>query len=448
MTHVPIATTAAASYSPSSDRDLIVTVPPEPWSRLQVLGFRFLVIYFLLYSFPGPIAEVPYLGIVQKPFDALWRALVPWIGAHVLRLSQPISLRPSGSGDKLFDWVQVFTMLMLAMLAAVAWTLVDRKPRAHVKLAAAFRLFLRFQLAGTLFGYGFDKIFPNQFEAMNPLRLTQYFGEASPGGFAWSFLGLSVAYEIFAGAMETLAATLLLFRRTSTLGAVIGAATLANVFMLNMCFDIPVKQFSGHLLLMSIVLIAYDADRLLNVFVRQRAADGPRFVELFTTRRSLSAARVFGAFLAACMIAQDVRGEYKVLHEFGRLAPREPLYGIYEVDNVVKNGVTQPPLLTDVSRWRRLAVATFGARVRLVNDSLVPYQIHTDSSTHVTTFTPFPDTLNKLVGSYAFPDSSHLVIRARAGADSVEIAFTRRREDSYLLVKRGFRWVNEFPYFR
>ena len=284
--------------------------------------------------------------------------------------------------------------------------------------------------------------------AMNPLRLTQYFGEASPGGFAWSFLGLSVAYEIFAGAMETLAATLLLFRRTSTLGAVIGAATLANVFMLNMCFDIPVKQFSGHLLLMSIVLIAYDADRLLNVFVRQRAADGPRFVELFTTRRSLGAARVFGAFLAACMIAQDVRGEYKVLHEFGRLAPREPLYGIYEVDNVVKNGVTQPPLLTDVSRWRRLAVATFGARVRLVNDSLVPYQIHTDSSTHVTTFTPFPDTLNKLVGSYAFPDSSHLVIRARAGADSVEIAFTRRREDSYLLVKRGFRWVNEFPYFR
>jgi hypothetical protein len=448
MTHVPIATTSAPTYSPSSDRDLIVTAPPEPWSRLQLFSFRFLVIYFLLYTFPGPIGQVPYLDVLGKPADTVWRALVPWIGAHVLHLSHPISLRPSGSGDKLFDWVQVFTMLMLAMLAAVAWTLVDRKPRAHVKLAAAFRLFLRFQLAGTLLGYGFDKIFPNQFEAMNPLRLTQYFGEASPGGFAWSFLGLSVAYEIFAGAMETLAATLLLFRRTSTLGAVIGAATLANVFMLNMSFDIPVKQYSGHLLLMCIVLIVYDADRLLNVFVRQRAADGPRFVELFTTRRSLIAARLFGAFLVACMIVQDVRGEYQGLHQYGRLAPREPLYGIYEVDNVVKNGVTQPPLLTDVSRWRRLAVATYGARVRLVNDSLVPYRIHTDSSTHVTTFTPYPDTLNRLVGSYVFPDSSHLVIRARTGSDSVEIAFTRRREDSYLLVKRGFRWVNEFPYFR
>jgi hypothetical protein len=114
----------------------------------------------------------------------------------------------------------------------------------------------------------------------------------------------------------------------------------------------------------------------------------------------------------------------------------------------VKNGVTQPALLTDITRWRRLAVAARGARVRLVNDSLVPYRIRTDSSTRVTTFIPVPDTLNKLVGSYSFPDSSHLVIRGRVGADSIEIAFTRRREDSYLLVNRGFHWVNEVPYFR
>lgn len=448
MTHGDIATTAAPTYTPHSDRDLIAEAPARHWSLLQRLGFRFLVIYVVLYSFPSPLDEIPYVDVLQKPVDALWRATVPWVGAHVLRLAEPISLQPSGSGDKLFDWVNVFTILVLATLGAVAWTLVDRKPRSHEKLAAAFRMFLRFKLASTLFSYGFDKIFPNQFEPMNPLRLTQYFGEASPGGFAWTFLGFSIPYEIFAGSMETLAASLLLFRRTATLGAAIGAATLANVFMLNMSFDIPVKQYSGHLLLMCIVLVAYDADRLLNVFVRQRAVDGPRFVELFTTRRSLITARVFGAFLAVCMIVQHVRAEYQGLHEYGRLAPRPPLYGIYEVDSVVKNGVTQPPLLTDITRWKRLAVANRGARVRLANDSLVPMRIRTDSTTRITTFTPFPDTLNKLVGAYSFPDSSHLVIRGRAGTDSIEIAFTRRRVDSYLLVSRGFHWVNEYPYFR
>jgi hypothetical protein len=348
----------------------------------------------------------------------------------------------------LFDWVQVFSMLMMAALAAVAWTLIDRKPRSHEKLAAAFRLFLRFKLAATLFSYGFDKVIPNQFEPMNPIRLTQYFGEASPGGFAWSFLGFSIAYEMFAGWMETISAALLLFRRTSTLGAVLGAATLTNVFMLNMSFDIPVKLYSGHLLLMCIVLIAYDADRLLNFFVRLRPAGAPRFVELFTTRKSLIAARLFGAFLATSIIVQDTRSEYRGYKQYGRGAPRSPLYGIYEVNNVLKNGVAQPPLLTDATRWRRLAVGPYSVSVRLATDSLVRYRILTDSTTHLTSFTPFPDTLNKLVGSYAFPDSSHLVIRGRLGADSIEIAFTRRREDSYLLVKRGFHWVNETPYFR
>src|SRR3954465_14148108 len=101
MTDTHVATTAATIYSPSSDRDLIATEPPREWSRLQLLGFRFLVIYFLLYTYPGPIAQIPYLDVLQKPADAVWRAVVPWIGAHVLHLSHPISLQPSGSGDKL-----------------------------------------------------------------------------------------------------------------------------------------------------------------------------------------------------------------------------------------------------------------------------------------------------------------------------------------------------------
>jgi len=447
MTEASVAT-AASAYTPHSDRDLIAEPPATEWSLTQRLGFRFLVIYLVLYSFPSPIDEIPYLDILQKPVNALWKAIVPWVGTHVLRLTHPISLQPSGSGDKLFDWVQVFSMLLIAAIAAIAWTLIDRKPRSHQKLAAAFRLFLRFKLAATLFSYGLDKVFPNQFEPMNPLRLTQYFGEASPGGFAWSFLGFSIAYEMFAGWMETVSAILLLFRRTSTLGAAVGAATLTNVFMLNMSFDIPVKQYSGHLLLMSIVLVAYDADRLLNFFLRQRAVAAPRFVELFTTRRSLIAARAFGALLAACIIVQDARSEYKGWKTYGRAAARPLLYGIYEVDSVVKNGVRQPPLLTDATLWRRLAVGPYAARVRFANDSTRFYRILTDSTTHVTSFTPFPDTATKIVGSYTFPDSSHLIVRGHTGADSIEIAFTRRREDSYLLLKRGFHWVNETPYFR
>ena len=42
----------------------------------------------------------------------------------------------------------------------------------------------------------------------------------------------------------------------------------------------------------------------------------------------------------------------------------------------------------------------------------------------------------------------HLMLAGRMGADSVEVALRRRPESSYLLVNRGFHWVNESPYNR
>ena len=218
--------------------------------------------------------------------------------------------------------------------------------------------------------------------------------------------------------------------------------------MLNMSYDIPVKQYSGHLLLMCMFLVACDGERLTNLLVRGRGAEPPRETELFGTPRSQVVARVAGVALGLWMIYGHLQGEIRGLRQYGRLAPQGPLFGIFEVESVTKNGVLQPGLLSDVTRWRRLASWNRRTAVRLATDSLVPYRLQTDSVKRIATFTPFPDTLNKAVLAYAFPDSSHLTLRGRIGADSVEMTLRRRREDSYLLVKRGFHWVNEVPYFR
>jgi len=45
---------------------------------------------------------------------------------------------------------------------------------------------------------------------------------------------------------------LLLFRRTVTLGAIASAAALLNIVLLNFCYDVPVKLYSAHLLLMAL----------------------------------------------------------------------------------------------------------------------------------------------------------------------------------------------------
>ena len=50
-------------------------------------------------------------------------------------------------------------------------------------------------------------------------------------------------------------------------------ACMAEIFTLNMTYDVPVKLFSFHLLLMSLFLLAPDTKRLLNVLLLNRPAD-------------------------------------------------------------------------------------------------------------------------------------------------------------------------------
>jgi hypothetical protein len=442
--------TPAPSYSPLSDREGSGAQSPADveWSVAQRFAFRFLLVYVVLYTFPGPVNELPGTDFLSDPYASLWRVVVPWFGTHVLRLAQPVSIRPSGSGDKMFDWVFIAALLAIAFVAATVWTVVDRRHRSHAKLFAAFTLYLRLFLARTMFSYGFDKVIPNQFSPMDPARLTQFIGEASPGGFAWTFLGFSIAYEMFAGAAEVASASLLLFRRTQTLGALVGAGVLTNVLMLNMSFDIPVKQYSAHLLLMCVFLIALDRERLTNMFLRARATVPARHIDLFTTPRMRLGSWVAGVALGLWMVGGSLYGEIRGLHEFGRLSPRGPLYGIFEVEEVVKNGAMQPPLLTDATRWRRFATSSRRALVRLATDSSVSYGLRTDSVKHVATLMNGPDSTKWLRLAYAFSDSAHLALTGRIGADSVDIKLLRRPESSYLLRSRGFHWVNEVPFFR
>src|SRR5258708_5283475 len=70
--------------------------------------------------------------------------------------------------------------------------------------------------------------------------------------------------------METLGGVLIFWRRTTTLGALISIAVMSNVVMLNFCYDVPVKLYSAHILLMEGFLVLPDARRLLDVLLFNR----------------------------------------------------------------------------------------------------------------------------------------------------------------------------------
>lgn len=125
----------------------------------------------------------------------------------------------------------------------------------------------------TLIKYGAVKLIPVQFPPPDLHRLLEPFGDASPMGLLWTFMGASTAYNVFAGSVETIAGLLLFFPRTSLLGALVSMAAVCQICALNLCYDVPVKLFTLHLLGMVVFLVAGDARRLANLFWLNRPGE-------------------------------------------------------------------------------------------------------------------------------------------------------------------------------
>ncbi len=262
------------------------------WRWSTRVAFRWCVLYFgvcfILLGSTGTLSLhlLPTLDSLP-PLNSL----IDWTAAHVFGASLPLSTN-GGSGDKTADWVETAIFLTIATIGTIAWSWLDRARPRYDRLHAWFRWLLRYILGTEMLYYGLSKVIPVQMPAPGLARLLQPYGTFSPMGALWSFMGSSRAYEIFAGSMEVAGGLLLLVPGFTTLGALVTLAAMANVFVLNMTYDVCVKLFSFHLLLMSLVLLAPDMNRLASAIVLRRAvpaAPEPPLVQRPPSRRSYKA---------------------------------------------------------------------------------------------------------------------------------------------------------------
>jgi hypothetical protein len=159
---------------------------------------------------------IPGGGYVAGWYHQGMQTAIKWVGEHWLGLEGKIIIQPTGSGDTMIEYVRALCYLAAALAGTLLWSIADRKRAAYPRLHMIFRTYVRLALAGVMLGYGLAKVFPMQFQVPGPDRLLQTYGNSSPMGLLWTFMGYSPAYTMFAGAMETIGALLLLFRRTAT----------------------------------------------------------------------------------------------------------------------------------------------------------------------------------------------------------------------------------------
>jgi hypothetical protein len=422
------------------------TVPPE-WSLARRVLFRFTLVYFLLYLFPFPLDVIPYVGVIGEWYQNLWNALVPWVGKHLFHVA--ITVLPNGSGDTTFNYVQVFCYLALALLVTVVWSLLDRKRPHHVRLEPWLRVYLRFGLAAVMISYGAIKVIKSQFPNPNLDRLLQPFGDASPMGLLWTFMGASLAYNVFSGVCEMLGGLLLLSRRTTLLGALLSIAVVSNIVALNFCYDVPVKLYSLHLLVMACLLAAPDAGRLASFFLWNRRVEPAPLAPLFERPWLRRGALVLRTLLIVGLSYLSLYGAYQGRRTYGDLSPRPPLYGIWNVLEIEVDGKARPPLVSDETRWRRVVFPNSSQMsVQLMSNSRLRYGLKLDAAKGTLELNKRDDPTHKFILTYKQPGPGLLALEGTLDNQKIRASLKKVDPSSFLLMNRGFHWINEYPFNR
>ena len=419
-------------------------VAPQ-WGLAKRIAFRFVFAYFLLYLLPFPLDFIPGLEAVNQKYQDLWNALVPWVAGHVFHVGIPA--QPNGSGDTTYNYVQVFCYAVLAAAATLVWTLLDRKRKNYGRLYEWFRIYCRFALASVMLGYGMAKVFKGQFPDPSLDRLLQPYGNSSPMGILWTFMGASTAYTVFSGLCEVVGGLLLTARRTALLGALVSMGVLGNIVMLNFCYDVPVKLYSSHLFLLGLVIAAPGLGRLANFLVLNRRVEPVEPYRLFARPWLHRTALVLRTLLIASLAGFMLYQAYEARKEYGDLAPRSPLYGVWNVDEFEVDGVARSPLLSDAVRWRRVIFEFPGfVAVQPMTESRGTFYTLKMSKKTIT-LTKRGDAKWQAAFSYQQPQPSLLTMEGTLDGQKIRARLSRQ-DTLFLLVNRGFHWVNERPFNR
>jgi hypothetical protein len=417
------------------------------WGPGKRFLFRLSFSYILLYFFPFPLDYIPNADVAFQWYSDLTDKMVMWTGQRLFHTA--ITVKPNGSGDTTYNYVQVLCYLALALAAALVWSVLDRRRASYARLYEWLRIYVRFNLAAALLGYGAVKVIQSQFPAPSFSRLLRRFGDSSPMGLLWTFMGASRGYNVFAGGSEMLGGFLLTTRRTALLGALVSAGVMANVVALNFFYDVPVKLYSSHLLAMAVFLALPDLRRLADFFLLNRAVPPAVDPPLFRRRGLERGVPVFRTLLVLLAAGYSLHQAQESRKQWGDLAPKPKLYGLWEVEEMTVAGQVLPPLLTDTNRWRRVIFEYPGyVTVGGMDDKMQGYSLKPNLATRSFGLSSLKDPAWTADLAFVRSGPDLLAMRGTINGKPVQARLRRAKEDAFLLGSRGFHWINERPFNR
>jgi hypothetical protein len=291
-----------------------------------------------------------------------------------------------------------------------------------------------------------DKAVPLQMPFPFLTRLVEPYGNFSPMGNLWAFIGASPPYETFVGCAELLGGLLLILPSTTMLGSLVALADMTQVFALNMTYDVPVKLLSFHLLLMALFLLAPDLRRLCGFFVLNRPTKPSALDEIFRSGRRKRMALGAQILLGLWIIGVNGYNARNAWKSFGGARPKSPLYGIWNVTKISTDGSSAAP---DYYHWRRL-IFDFPTNMAIqqMDDSIAYYGATINPAANAVAI--FGNAASKSRGRFTFqrPSANEMTLVGDMDGQRLHIQLQLLDRNKFLLINRGFHWIQERPFNR
>lgn len=191
---------------------------------------------------------------------------------------------------------------------------------------------------------------------------------------------------------------------------------------------------------MSAFLLAPDFRRLAQLLVLNQPAPPAKLSRLSLSRRWMR----IGAGLVKAAAVWWLASMHWSWYERIYIHPEHPpIYGLFEVENFMRNGKESPALLSDGRRWHWLFVPSAEqATVVTMNDGSQYYGASQQAAKNTITLS---NRLEKSAFSYSWKDTNHLLLRGPVAEDVLDVSLRKVAPSNFLLLNRGFHWINEYP---
>ncbi len=430
--------------------------PAEEWPLWRRIAFRFFFIYLLLQITPWNwFNRVPGVRYLTGWTSTVDRVAVEYANAHLFHVRDKL-IMPNGSGDTSFAWAALCLYLTIATVGCAAWTVLDGKRTSYPCLDYWLRTIVRYYIAMAALSYGIIKVFSLQMPFPALSQLATPLGDLLPMRFSWLFIGYSTPYQMFGGFAEFGAGLLLLNRRTVTLGLLAAAGAFANVVMINLAYDVPVKLYAMHLFFSCVFLLLYDGRRLFGFLILNHSAPPNSSYEPPPVAAPWQRYARWGvkAVLLYFILLVPFQSGWTRADALAKTPPPRPFVaGVYDVQHYVVNGVAIPPLLSDSARWSDVIIDNQLSGSVNTRDSVFwqryrrgYFRYKADTVAHTVAVwktSAAADSTWLFSMRYEIPDSTTIRFWTKVRGDSLFVELVRTNRH-FQLAERQFHWISEY----